>query len=163
VTILNIPAAFLGCPLQEPHYMRLPAGEWLDPHGQACLIVKLNETLYGIKQANREYFEEVFDYIVDELCLKSSISAPGLFFGGKLSNSHGILVLVYIDDIMIISSSARVASISSQLYDRFKARGLVPVSHTFQYLGMMVTQDRQRMSIAIHQIGYMKEYSTAWR
>jgi hypothetical protein len=42
------------------------------------------------------------------------------------------------------------------LYDRFKTGGQVPVSDTFQYLGMMVTQNRQRKSIAIDQIGYIK-------
>jgi len=156
IAILDIPTAFLDCPLHEILYMRLPEGEWPDPHGRARPIVRLNKTLYGIKQANREYFEEVFDYIVDELCLQASISAPGLFFGGKLGDSHGILVLVYVDDIVIVGTSARVASISSRLYDRFKAGGQVPVSDTFQYLGMTVTRDRQRKSIAIDQIGYIK-------
>jgi hypothetical protein len=39
----------------------------------------LNKTLYGIKQANREYYEEVFDFVVDDLNLQASIAAPGLF------------------------------------------------------------------------------------
>jgi hypothetical protein len=156
IAILDIPTAFLGCPLHETLYMRLPEGEWPDPHGRARPIVKLNKTLYGIKQANREYFEEVFDYIVDDLCLQASISAPGLFFGGKLGDSNGILVLVYVDDIMIIGPLALATSISSQLYDRFKAGGQVPASSTFQYLGMTITRDRQKKSITIDQIGYIK-------
>jgi hypothetical protein len=107
--------------------MRLPEGEWPDPHGRARPIVKLNKTLYSIKQANREYFEEVFDYIVDELGLQTSISAPGLFFGGKLGDLHGILVLVYIDDIMIIGSSSLAdCMIGSRQEDRFLC--LIPFS-----------------------------------
>jgi len=56
---------------------------------------------------------------------------------------------------MIISTSVLVASIASRLYDRFKAAGHVPVPDTFQYLGMTVTRDRSKRSIAIDQIGYI--------
>jgi hypothetical protein len=155
IAVLDIPTAFLGCPLHETLYMQLPDGEWPDPHGRARPIVKLNKTLYGIKQANREYYEEVFDYIVDDLGLKASVAAPGLFYGGKLGSKDGVLIPVYVDDIMIIGSSAIVTSIASRLHDRFKAAGQVPVPDTFQYLGMTITRDRKTRSITIDQIGYI--------
>jgi len=69
--------------------MRLPEGEWPDPYGRTRPLVKLNTTLYGIKQANREYYDAVFDFIVDDLNLQASIAAPGLFFGGNLE-SNGV-------------------------------------------------------------------------
>jgi len=56
---------------------------------------------------------------------------------------------------MIIGKSALVASIASRLYDRFMAAGQVPVPDTFQYVGMTVTGDRSKRSIAIDQIGYI--------
>jgi len=135
--------------------MCLPEGEWPDPYGRTRPHVKLNKTLYGIKQANREYYEEVFDFIVDDLNLQASISAPGLFFGGNLGEANGALITVYVDNIMIIGKSILVASIASRLYDRFKDAGEVPVPDTFQYLGMTVTRHRSKRSIAIDQIGYI--------
>jgi len=155
IAVLDIPTAFLGCPLYETLYMRLPDGEWPDPHGRASPIVKLNKTLYGIKQANREYYEEVFDYIVDDLGLKASVAAPGLFSGDMLGSKDGVLIPVYVNNIMIIGSSALVTSIASQLYDRFKAAGQVPVPDTFQYLGMTITRNRKKRSITIDQIDYI--------
>jgi hypothetical protein len=77
-------------------------------------LVKLNKTLYGIKQANREYYEEVFDFIVDDLNLQASIAAPSLFFGGNLE-VNGVLIPVYVNDIMIIGTLVLVASIASRL------------------------------------------------
>jgi hypothetical protein len=130
IAVLDIPTAFLGCPLHETLYMRLPEAECLDPYGRARPLVKLNKTLYGIKQANREYYEEVFDFIVDDLNLQASIAAPDSFFGGNLE-ANGVLIPVYVDDIMIIGTSVLVASIASRLYDRFKAAGQVPVHDTF--------------------------------
>jgi hypothetical protein len=116
---------------------------------------QLNKTLYCIKQANREYFEEDFDFIVDDLGLQASVAAPGLFFSGTLGKPNDILIPVYVDDIMIIRNLKLVSSIASWQYGRIKAAGRVPVSDTFQYLGITVTQSRSKRSIAIDQIGYI--------
>jgi hypothetical protein len=84
IAVLDIPTAFLGCPLHETLYMRLTEGEWPDPYGRTRPLAKLNNTWYGIKQANREYSEDVFDFIFEYLNLQASISVPGLIFGGNL-------------------------------------------------------------------------------
>jgi len=134
--------------------MRLPEGEWPDPYGHTRPLAKLNKTWYGIEQANREYYEEVFDFIVDNLNLEASIAAPGLFFGGALE-VNGVLIPDPFDDNMIIGNSVLVASIASRLYDLFEATGQVPLAENFQYLGMMVTRDRSKRSIAIDQVAYI--------
>jgi len=56
---------------------------------------------------------------------------------------------------MSIGTSVLVAFIASRFYDQLMAPGQVPVPDTFQYLGMTVTQDRSKRSIAINQIGYI--------
>jgi hypothetical protein len=58
-------------------------------------------------------------------------------------------------DITIIGKAVLVASIASRLYDRFKAAGQVPAPDTLQSLGMTVTRDRSKRSIAFDQIGYI--------
>jgi len=155
IAVLDIPTAFLGCPLHETLSMYLPDGEWPDPYGRARPHVRLNNTLYGIKQANREYNEAVFDFKVDDLNLQASVAAPGLFFGGNLGEANDVSIPVHIDDIMIIGKSALVASSAARLYDRFKAAAHVPVPDTFEYLGMTVTRDHSKRSIAIYPIGYI--------
>jgi len=154
IAFLNIPTVSLGCALHETLHMSLPEGEWPDPYGSTRPLVKLNTTLSIINQANGEYYEAVFDLIVDDLNLHASIVAPRLFFSGNLE-ANGILIPVYLDDIIIIEKSVLVASIESQLYDRFKAAGQVPVPDSVQYLGMTVTRERSKRSIAIDPIGYI--------
>jgi hypothetical protein len=83
----------------------------------------LNQTLYGIKQANREYYEEGFDFIVDDFNLQASFEAHGLFFGGNLGTANAVLIPMYVDHIMMISTLVLVPSCASRLYDRFKAAG----------------------------------------
>jgi len=155
LAVLDIPTAFLGCPLHETLHMRVPDGEWLDPYGRTTPLVKLNKTLYGIKQANQEYYEQVFDFIVDDLGLQASSAASGLFFSGNLGEVNGVLIPAYVEDILIIGKSVLVASIASRLYDRFKAAGHVPVPDIFQYLGMPGTQNGSKRSIAVDQVGYI--------
>jgi hypothetical protein len=98
--------------------MQLPNGEWLmDPYGRDIPLVKLNKTLYGIKQETQEYYEEVFESNFNDLVIKALITALGLVFSGKISQSNGVLIPVYVDDIMIIGYPDLVNSISSQLYN----------------------------------------------
>jgi hypothetical protein len=137
--------------------MHRPEGEWPNPYGRTRPLVQLNNTIYGIKQANREYYEELFDFTVDDLNLQALIAASSLFFSGNFSEANSILILVYVDHIMMIGPSVLVASIASRLYERFKAAGHVPVPDTFQYLGMTVTRDRSKQSIAINQIDYINQ------
>jgi len=112
IAVLNIPTASLGCHLHETLDMPLPDGEWPDPYGHTRPLVKQKKTLYGIKQANREYYEEIFDFKVHDLNLQASIAAPGLFFGGNLE-SNGVVNPIYINDIMIIGKSVLINSIAS--------------------------------------------------
>ena len=111
IAVLIIQTAFLGCALHETLNMRHPDGECPDPYGRARPLGKLNESLYGIKQANREYYKEVFDFIVDYLGLQGSIAAPGLFVGGNLGEAKGVLSLVYVNNILIIGQSVLVTSV----------------------------------------------------
>jgi len=57
--------------------------------------------------------------------------------------------------MMTIGTSVLVMSIASQQYNQFKATGYGPVPDSVQYLGMMVTRDRNKHSIVVDQIGYI--------
>jgi hypothetical protein len=134
--------------------MHLPEGEWPDPYARATTLVKLNMTHYGIKQPNREYYEEVFNFIVDNLNPQTSIAAPAHFFGGN-PEAKGVLIPVYFANISIVGISVLVASSASRLYDPFKAAGHVPEPDRVQYLGMTVTRDRRKKTISIDRIRYI--------
>jgi len=54
IAVLDIPTALLGWPLHETLCMRLPNRECPYPYCPTRPLVKVNKTLYGIMQANRE-------------------------------------------------------------------------------------------------------------
>jgi hypothetical protein len=113
IEVLDILTTFLGYPVLRTLSMCLLDGEWPYPYCQACPTVRLNKRLYGIKQENREYLEEVFACIVTDLGLQVSVAACGLFFGGTLSKPNGILMPIYVEDIKSIGSLKLIYSITS--------------------------------------------------
>jgi hypothetical protein len=59
VMVRDVPTAFLGCDLYEEPSVCLPegiCGEIDAIHKRQRPLVRLLKTLYGIKQANREYY-----------------------------------------------------------------------------------------------------------
>jgi hypothetical protein len=155
VAILDCPTAFLGSTLHETIYLRLPEGNWQnrDPWNRERPLVRLRKTLYGLKQSARGWFEDVYDFLVD-LGLTASVAAPGLFLG------DGIIVLVYVDDIMILATtSEKLRTLCDALHRRFRAappKGVsIPIGDHFQYVGLDVQLDREHRTAYINQSGYI--------
>lgn len=65
----------------------------------------------------------MIDYVADDLGLKTSVAAPGSLHERKPRSKGGVLIPVYVDDMINIRSLALVISIASRLHDRFKAAG----------------------------------------
>jgi hypothetical protein len=156
IAILDCPTAFLGSTLHETIYLRLPEGNWQnhDPWKRERPLVRLRKTLYGLKQSARGWFEDVYDFLVDHLALRASIAAPGLFLG------DGIIVLVYVDDIMILATTTETLwTLCDALHRRFRAAppkdASIPIGDHFQYVGLDVQLDRERRTAYINQSGYI--------
>jgi len=116
--------------------------------------VRLLATLYGLKQAGRYWFEDVYDFAVDKphgLGMTGSVTAPGYFF----SEDYTASLLLYVDDMMIIAKTKEhLDQITDLLYNRFRAAGQV-VRDKFQYLGMNIEIDRENRNLTIDQSGYL--------
>jgi hypothetical protein len=155
IAILDCPTAFLGSTLHETIYLRLPEGNWRnrDPWKRDRPLVRLRKTLYGLKQSARGWFEDVYDFLVDNLGLKASVAAPGLFLG------DGSIILLYVDDIMILANIEKLRTLCDALHQRFRAAppkgASIPIGDHFQYVGLDVQLDRKNRTAYINQTGYI--------
>jgi hypothetical protein len=158
IAILDCPTAFLGSTLHETIYLRLPEGNWQDPWNRERPLVRLRKTLYGLKQSARGWFEDVYDFLVDNLHLTASVAAPSLFLG------DGIIVLLYVDDIMVMATTvAKLTALCDALHHRFKAAppkgATIPIADHFQYVGLDIEITRGHSqagsSVRINQSGYI--------
>ncbi|XP_021837610.2 uncharacterized mitochondrial protein AtMg00810-like [Spinacia oleracea] len=124
---LDINNAFLHGHLDEEVYMKILVGVTAPP-GFVC---KLNKSLYGLKQASRQWFARLHSE------LKSQDS-------GDLT-----VVAVYVDDILITGSNEdKIAALKSHLHLTFSIKDLgvlnfflgIEVSHTNE--GYILTQKK---------------------
>jgi hypothetical protein len=97
----DIETAFLNADLQEDIYMRRPKGT----EDRTLRVMRLLKSIYGLKQASREWYK-LFHKALSSLGLKRATSDTDLY---TMNHSlHGVsIVLVYVDDILIVSDSLK--------------------------------------------------------
>jgi hypothetical protein len=96
-------------------------------------ICRLDKSLYGLKQAPRAWFPRLSSKLVQLGFLASKTDISSFLF-----NKDGVQIyfLIYVDDIIIISSSpAATDRLLGQLWDDFAVKDLEPLSY---FLGIEV-------------------------
>lgn len=141
---LDISNAFLNGDLNEEIYMNLPPGytpkegETLPPNA----VCKLKKSLYGLKQASRQWFLK-FSSTLMSLGFRKSHADHTLFL--RNVNGKYVAVLVYVDDIVIASNNdEEVATLKEDLQKVFKLRDLSPLKY---FLGLEIARSNAGISI----------------
>ena len=91
----DITAAFVHAPLKSHEHIYVKQAKGFVRGTPGKYVYKLNKSVYGIKQAPKNFFE----FLVDQLeleGLKQSNSDPCLFFNQKV-------IAIYVDDILFFS------------------------------------------------------------
>ena len=128
---LDVKNAFLHGVLEEEVYMRQPPG-YENPKAPNH-VCKLDKSLYGLKQAPRAWFAKLSPKL-QEFGFIPSKADTSLF----IYNKSGIIifVLVYVDDIIVTSSSNK--AISALLQDLGTSFALKDLGALHYFLGIEV-------------------------
>ena len=149
---IDIRQAYLQAELNEDIYMRVPPGiPAFDERGRP-MVCKLNRTLYGLKQAGREWGMLFSAFLVSWGFVRSTIDTC-LFTYAK--NKLIIWVLVYVDDCLIVENDAALRSrFVNDLGKRF------PVDDRGELewlLGVAITREREHNVLSLSQESYIKD------
>ncbi|WVZ64164.1 hypothetical protein U9M48_013727 [Paspalum notatum var. saurae] len=102
---LDVQNAFLHSFLEEEVYMRQPPG--FEDKTLPNYVCKLDKALYGLKQAPRAWYARLSSKLID-IGFCPSKADTSLFYFNK--NGITVFVLVYVDDIIVVSSIEQATS-----------------------------------------------------
>lgn len=145
---VDIKTAFLNATLEENIYMKLPSyfvtymqekyNKFMEidvKTAEKDYAIKLNKSIYGLKQAGREWYQMLDEYIQRSMGFNRSQSDVCLYFrGGK---EDKVLLVVYVDDVIIGSANQALRdSVKDQIKKRFKMQS----DKLHYYIGIQITQ-----------------------
>ncbi|KAG7584438.1 Ribonuclease H-like superfamily [Arabidopsis suecica] len=141
---LDVSNAFLNGELDEEIYMELPPGYEVPEteNSEGKLVCKLQKSIYGLKQASRQWFLK-FSSTICAMGFQSTHSDHTLFT--RLADGVFVVILVYVDDIIIASSCDSVVPVLiSQLEQAFKLRNIGAPQY---FLGLEIARSSKGISI----------------
>ena len=113
--------------------------------GNENLVRKLKKSLYGLKQAARQWYKKFDSFMVDHEYKRNT--SDHCIFVKRFLDGDFIILLLYVDDMLIVGHDARkIDKLKEELSKSFAMKDLGPAK---QILGMKITHDRKNCKICL--------------
>ncbi|GJV13650.1 retrotransposon protein, putative, ty1-copia subclass [Tanacetum coccineum] len=147
---MDVKTAFLNGYLNEEVYMEQPEGFVSQKFPNR--VCKLKRSIYGLKQASRQYNKR-FDDEIKKFEFNQNPDEPCVYV--KASGSYVTFLVLYVDDILIIGNNIpMLQDVKSYLGRCFAMKDLGEAAYIF---GIKIYQDRLKRLIGLCQSAYIKK------
>lgn len=144
---MDVTGAFLYGNINENVYVSLPEGAYSGKNS----IVKLNKSLYGLKNSPKCWNIKFNDVMLKEGFVRSNCDSC---LYTKCTDSNQIYLLLYVDDVLIFGSNdALVNQVKNVLNKEFKMKDLGFVT---DYLGITIKQNLDTGETELSQRKYLE-------
>ena len=150
IYMMDFQTAFLNVDVQEERFVKMPPGyERSDKAGVPLIIMKLKESIYGLRQSPKNWFGTM-DEGLGDIGFHPLKSDPCVYI---YEDVVGFLVLLlYADDLLLLGANKLLLNtLKKQLMDRFEMTDMGDVSRG---LGVKVVRNRKNGTITINQRDY---------
>ncbi|GJS75778.1 putative RNA-directed DNA polymerase [Tanacetum coccineum] len=146
---MDIKTAFLNGDLHEDVYMAQPQG--FKSKGQEHLVCKLKKSIYGLKQASRQWYLKFDEVMKKYNFIKNQVDQCVYL---KMSGSNFIILLLYVDDIILASNNIDLLHESKRFLSRnFDKKDLGEASYV---IGIEIHRDRANGRLGLSQKAYIE-------
>lgn len=145
---IDAKCAFLNADLTETVYMEQPEG--MVQKGNERKVCLLKKSLYGLKQASREWYSFVNKILIG-LGFKRAVLQVCVYY--KIVGNLILIIALFVDDFLVFSNQKdKKNQLISELQGKFNLVFLGPVKH---FLGMTIERDTEKNEIRLHQKSYI--------
>jgi len=151
--LMDVVTAYLYGSLDTQIYMKIPEGfkmpEASSPKPREKYSIKLQRSLYGLKQSGRMWFNRLSEYLIQKGYVNNSL-CPCVFI--KKTTSGCVIIAVYVDDLNIIGTDEEIKEVISYLKQEFEMKDL---GKTKYCLGLQI--EHVKNGIFVYQSNYTKK------
>lgn len=122
---MDVVADYLNAIIRNIIHKRQPHGykQKIGKNGKPMLL-RLKKTIYGLKQAGREWMTTLNTFLVEKLNFNQSVNEPCIL------TKEDIIVAVYVDDIVISGATQQIVDkFKQKISAQYKMKSLGPVKN----------------------------------
>nr|KYP65681.1 Retrovirus-related Pol polyprotein from transposon TNT 1-94 [Cajanus cajan] len=147
---MDIKTAFLNGNLEENVYMDQPVG--FIEEGKEHMVCKLKKSIYGLKQASRQWYIKFSDTIMS-FGFKENTVDRCIYL--KVSGSKFIFLILYVDDIFLATNDLGLLSETKNfLSNNFEMKDMGEASYV---IGIEIFRDRSQGLLGLSQKAYINK------
>ena len=148
--LMDVVTAYLYGLLDSDIYMKIPEGfkmpEASSSKPKEMYSIKLQRSLYGLKQSGRMWYNRLSDYLLNKGYVNNPI-CPCVFI--KKTTSGFVIIAVYVDDLNIIKTDKEIVETTIYLKEEFEMKDLRKTKYC---IGLQI--EHLQSGILVHQSNY---------
>lgn len=146
---MDVKTAFLNGELEEEVYMDQPEGFLVE--GKGHMVCKLKKSIYGLKQASRQWYIKFNDTIKSFGFQENAVDRC---IYQKISGSKFIFLVLYVDDILLAANDKGILRETKEFLSKnFEMKDMGEASYV---IGIEIFRDRSQGLLGLSQKNYIE-------
>ena len=147
---MDVKTAFLNGDIEEEIYMDQPEGFSME--GKDHMVCKLKKSIYGLKQASRQWYLK-FNDTITSFGFQENIVDRCIY--RKISGSKFIFLVLYVDDILLAANDLGILyETKSFLSKNFEMKDMGEASYV---IGISISRKRSHGLLGLSQKAYIEK------